>query len=481
MPYLQINDKQVQLRPGETRIGVGSQVEVRLPPTATADASGALAVVDLGRDSVAIRRAGPDAVVRVNGVQLGAEPTPLLHGDKIEIAGAELYYGDDRRGGSTQFIPMANVADLPRLRSPLPGRATAATGGRIISLVDGREYSVGLAGLVLGRDASCDVVIPSAEVSRRHAEIVAGDSGYVVTDTSTNGLFVNGERIEGAQVLGRGDILRIGTEEFRFYADAAPAAADVVAKAGPGARADAGAATRPGPSGGVSAAPPAASGGLPAAAPAAPAALPAAAAPAPDASPAAGPESGRHWSREAIAMLEMVGSGVLRGRRFPVSAVLAHVGRGEHNDVVIPDESISDSHAKLQRRDGVWYVTDLGSTNGTYVAGRRIASEERLDEPADLRLGGVKLSFTALTPEPMTSPRGATRQFSAGIGPAPVRRAAPVGSPGGGAVPPRAPAPSRERLEGERPASTTGRGAPWFWWVVGAAAVAGAVYLIKGR
>ena len=48
--------------------------------------------------------------------------------------------------------------------------------------------------------------------------------GYVVNDLSTNGVFVNGERIDGSQLLGRSDVLRVGNEEFRFYADITPAA-----------------------------------------------------------------------------------------------------------------------------------------------------------------------------------------------------------------------------------------------------------------
>ena len=44
-------------------------------------------------------------------------------------------------------------------------------------------------------------------------------SGYVVRDLSANGVFVNGARTGDAQPLRRGDVIRIGTEEFRFYAD----------------------------------------------------------------------------------------------------------------------------------------------------------------------------------------------------------------------------------------------------------------------
>ena len=64
---------------------------------------GALATLNVGADgSTVVRRL--DGSVTVNGVSLGAEPAPLLHGDKIDIAGRELFFGDDRRAGNTQFV-----------------------------------------------------------------------------------------------------------------------------------------------------------------------------------------------------------------------------------------------------------------------------------------------------------------------------------------------------------------------------------------
>jgi pSer/pThr/pTyr-binding forkhead associated (FHA) protein len=73
---------------------------------------------------------------------------------------------------------------------------------------------------VIGRDAGCDVVVPNADVSRRHAEIVPAQAGYVLTDLSTNGVFVNGDRVKYSVLLGRGDVIRLGSEELRFHADA---------------------------------------------------------------------------------------------------------------------------------------------------------------------------------------------------------------------------------------------------------------------
>jgi pSer/pThr/pTyr-binding forkhead associated (FHA) protein len=105
--------------------------------------------------------------------------------------------------------------------------ATAPTGGRLVSLVDGREYPIAATGVVIGRDAGCDVVVPHAEVSRRHAEIVPAQSGYVLTDLSTNGVFVNGDRVKYSALLGRGDVIRLGAAEFRFHADVRAAASSV--------------------------------------------------------------------------------------------------------------------------------------------------------------------------------------------------------------------------------------------------------------
>ena len=94
-----------------------------------------------------------------------------------------------------------------------------------------------------------------------------------------------------------------------------------------------------------------------------------------------------------MAVLEITNEGPDKGRIYEVRSPLAHIGRGAHNDVVITDDSVSETHAKLQRRDDGWYVIDLSSTNGTYVAGARIGAERKLEGAPDVRFGGVKAVF----------------------------------------------------------------------------------------
>ena len=227
MPVIQVNDKQHTLKPGQTRVGAGAGVDVVVSDDA---ALGLQAILELGADNhVVIRRAGDSASVKVNGVSL-VDPTPLMHGDKVDVAGREILFSDDKKVGATQFVSSADVAAIAAKRSG-PARATAGTGGRLVSLVDGKEYQIPAGGITFGREAGSDVVVAQAEVSRRHASIAPVDNGYTLTDHSTNGVWVNGTRVQGSQVLARADVVRVGSEEFRFYADVAPAAKPTPASA----------------------------------------------------------------------------------------------------------------------------------------------------------------------------------------------------------------------------------------------------------
>ena len=394
MPYIQLRDRQYPIGQGQLRVGTSAYADVRVPGAET-DIPQAL--VDVGADAqAAIRRGSPEAVVKVNGVVLGPEPTPLIHGDKIEIGGVELLFGDDRSAGSTQYLGGPRSATkAPALPSE---RATAATGGRLVSLVDGREYSIPSAGVTIGRDASCEIVVPSTEVSRRHAMISSGEQGYVLSDLSTNGVLVNGERVSRTRTLGRGDMIRIGGEEFRFHADPVPAqgaappidAAAALARTSP-EEAPVGRTAGP-------ASPPAAVSPGSEDQPIHPAALA-------EAASGAAVGAGASRARPALAVLEIVNEGLLKGKRFEIRLPLTHIGRGEHNEISIADDSVSDSHAKIQKRESGWYVVDMGSTNGTYVGGRRISGEKHLVGSPDIRFGGIKMIFQVAS-EPVDDAKG---------------------------------------------------------------------------
>jgi len=83
-----------------------------------------------------------------------------------------------------------------------------------------------------------------------------------------------------------------------------------------------------------------------------------------------------------------------QGQVAVVNSAPLTVGRGPDNDLAVgTDEYASGRHARFEaRRDGVWIV-DLGSTNGTFVNGVRLAEPRRLSAGDVVRIGDTELRF----------------------------------------------------------------------------------------
>jgi Protein of unknown function (DUF3662)/FHA domain len=85
---------------------------------------------------------------------------------------------------------------------------------------------------------------------------------------------------------------------------------------------------------------------------------------------------------------------VIDGRRVVIGPEGATLGRGRQCDVVINDPNVSRKHAEIRPRGGSWVVTDLGSTNGSQLNGRRIDGPEVLRPGDELELGASVMTFT---------------------------------------------------------------------------------------
>ena len=97
------------------------------------------------------------------------------------------------------------------LREPDPRRRSARL------RVDGRTSVLGSGGAVLGRSREADVQVDDQNVSRKHAEVRPSGASWTVRDLgSTNGVKVNGRRIQGAQSLRSGDTITLGTSDIVF-------------------------------------------------------------------------------------------------------------------------------------------------------------------------------------------------------------------------------------------------------------------------
>ena len=102
-----------------------------------------------------------------------------------------------------------------------------------------------------------------------------------------------------------------------------------------------------------------------------------------------------------------------KGQRFPIKVPVVNVGRADYNDVVLPHDSVSTVHAKLQRREGVWMVVDLDSTNGTFVDGERVSGEAPITPGALIRFGGIGMMFESTDDTVDPAKGSSTRMLSA--------------------------------------------------------------------
>jgi pSer/pThr/pTyr-binding forkhead associated (FHA) protein len=92
---------------------------------------------------------------------------------------------------------MASQFQLIMRSGPTPGAAFTLEGDQ----------------LTIGRDSANEIVINDAEVSRRHARLTFQGGKYVLEDLgSTNGTFVNGQRLAGPRVLKAGEVISFGEQ-----------------------------------------------------------------------------------------------------------------------------------------------------------------------------------------------------------------------------------------------------------------------------
>jgi pSer/pThr/pTyr-binding forkhead associated (FHA) protein len=99
-------------------------------------------------------------------------------------------------------------------------------------------------------------------------------------------------------------------------------------------------------------------------------------------------------AKELGRIVVLASPALQEGAVYAIDQSSLTIGRGVGNDVSIDrDEFASSHHARFEpRRDGV-YVTDSGSTNGTFVNGIRLSRERRLKPGDVVRVGETDLRF----------------------------------------------------------------------------------------
>jgi hypothetical protein len=86
------------------------------------------------------------------------------------------------------------------------------------------------------------------------------------------------------------------------------------------------------------------------------------------------------------------GGGLSSGEAFGVGPGLV-IGRALACEITIEDSYASGRHARLYDRDGHVYIEDMNSTNGTYVNGTRVSTQQLLRPGDVVRIGDTELKF----------------------------------------------------------------------------------------
>jgi two-component system, cell cycle response regulator len=105
-----------------------------------------------------------------------------------------------------------------------------------------------------------------------------------------------------------------------------------------------------------------------------------------------------HIDPERQSQLGRIGTlTVLQGEEVGAVVTLPRetniLGRDANIDVTVKDESVSRQHAKICQRDGHYEIEDMGSTNGTYVAGALVSGRVRLIDGVRVQLGNTVMRF----------------------------------------------------------------------------------------
>ena len=86
-------------------------------------------------------------------------------------------------------------------------------------------------------------------------------------------------------------------------------------------------------------------------------------------------------------------NGQFAGRALMLHQGVTTIGRGPGNDLLLSDGSVSRMHARLSFARGVWYLEDMGSSNGVFVNRKLVKSQLSLQHGDIVNFGNLEARF----------------------------------------------------------------------------------------
>ena len=109
--------------------------------------------------------------------------------------------------------------------------------------------------------------------------------------------------------------------------------------------------------------------------------------------PVAPPSPGKPGRSRSQARKLVVTEGALAGTTLALTDAPVTLGRADDSTLVISDDYASTRHARLVPNDGAWTLEDLGSTNGTYLAGAKVVRPTPVPIGQQIRIGKTVLEL----------------------------------------------------------------------------------------
>lgn len=88
------------------------------------------------------------------------------------------------------------------------------------------------------------------------------------------------------------------------------------------------------------------------------------------------------------------------GQRYSLNAPSIVLGRSSEADILVDDTGVSRRHLEIRTANGVTSAVDLGSTNGSYVNGHKVAGSTELTDGSTITMGRTKIIFRLLPANP---------------------------------------------------------------------------------
>ncbi|RAX44635.1 DUF2662 domain-containing protein [Arthrobacter sp. AQ5-06] len=90
----------------------------------------------------------------------------------------------------------------------------------------------------------------------------------------------------------------------------------------------------------------------------------------------------------------------INGQRYSLNAPSVILGRSSEADILVDDTGVSRRHLEIRTASGVTSAVDLGSTNGSYVNGHKVAGSTELTDGSTITMGRTKIIFRLLPANP---------------------------------------------------------------------------------